>query len=291
MSFLRHVEVCNTHDLSGYRPFLIGGQRVGWVRPAFAQRLKAFPKVFHVTDSGVAVSDSLRTPETRTRAVSDVVARLAEEGVVPRLREELYRVNIGWGAPSLMLLDRAVVPTFGVRAYGVHLNGVVGSGSDMKMWIGRRSPDKAVAPGKLDNMVAGGQPAHLSLRENLIKECAEEADIPRALAESAHPVGAITYCMENAAGIKPDTLFCYDLMLPDSFTPCNTDGELAEFMLWPVEKVLEAVRTGESFKFNCNLVIIDFALRHGLIDPDREQDYQEIVLGLRGRPAALQMAQ
>ena len=35
----------------------------------------------------------------------------------------------------------------------------------------------------LDNTVAGGQPIGLSLRDNLAKEAAEEAAIPRAFAE------------------------------------------------------------------------------------------------------------
>jgi hypothetical protein len=34
------------------------------------------------------------------------------------------------------------------------------------------------------------------------------------------------------------------------------------------------------FKFNCNLVLIDFFVRHGLVDPGRG-DYLDIVAGLR----------
>jgi hypothetical protein len=50
-----------------------------------------------------------------------------------------------------------------------------------------------------------------------------------------------------------------------------------------VPRVLETVRETELFKFNVNLTIIDFAVRHGFIDPDSEPNYQEIVLGLRDR--------
>ena len=38
---------------------------------------------------------------------------------------------------------------------------------------------KPTFPGELDNTVAGGQPAGIGLHDNLIKECAEEASIPR----------------------------------------------------------------------------------------------------------------
>ena len=59
------------------------------------------------------------------------------------------------------------------------------------------------------------------------------------------------------------------------------DGEVGEFMLWPIEKVAEVVRDTFEFKFNCNLVIIDFLIRHGVLDPDSEPNYAAICLCLR----------
>ena len=44
--------------------------------------------------------------------------------------------------------------------------------------------------------------------------------------------------------------------------------------------MLARIRDTGDFKFNVDLVIIDFAIRHGLIAPD-DPDYQEICEGLR----------
>jgi len=115
----------------------------------------------------------------------------------------------------------------------------------------------------------------------MIKECAEEAGIPRPLAERVEAVGAVTYALGTAAGFRPDVLFAFDLELPADFTPVNTDGEVAEFYLWPMDRVLDVLRDTEQFKFNCALIAIDFALRHGFIPPD-DPDYVEIAHGLRG---------
>lgn len=147
------------------------------------------------------------------------------------------------------------------------------------MWIGRRAAGKQTFPGKLDNMVAGGQPIGIGLKENLIKECAEEASIPPELAGRARPVGAVSYCAQSGEMLKPDTQFCYDLQLPAGFVPENADGEIASFELWPIQKVMDSVAETQDFKFNCNLVIIDFLIRHGLIEPDH-RDYLEIIEGL-----------
>jgi isopentenyldiphosphate isomerase len=149
------------------------------------------------------------------------------------------------------------------------------------MWVARRARDKPSYPGMLDNMVAGGQPIGLGLMENIVKECAEEADIPREIAARSRAVGAISYCHQFEDGVKPDQQFCYDLELPADFTPRNTDGEVESFELWPIEQVIATVRETFEFKFNCNLVIIDFLIRHGLIDADGEQDYMALSQGLR----------
>ena len=119
------------------------------------------------------------------------------------------------------------MPRFGVPAYGVHIHGFVRDGADISLWIGRRADDKPTYPGKLDQMIAGGQPVGIGLMDNVIKEAGEEAAVPPGLAATARPVGAISYCHESDDGLKPDVMFVYDLELPRDFVPRNTDGEIA----------------------------------------------------------------
>ncbi len=46
------------------------------------------------------------------------------------------------------------------------------------------------------------------------------------------------------------------------------------------QKVADIVKDTYEFKTNCNLVIIDFLVRHGFIEVE-DKDYIEIVQGLR----------
>jgi hypothetical protein len=117
----------------------------------------------------------------------------------------------------------------------------------------------------------------------MMKECAEEASIPPAIARHARAVGAISYALETDIGFRPDLIFNFDLELPADFSPVNSDGEVEEFYLWPIDQVMETVRDGDAFKFNCALVVIDFLVRHGYIAAD-DPDYSDIVEGLRARP-------
>ena len=161
----------------------------------------------------------------------------------------------------------------------MHINGFVREAKGLKMWLGRRALDRSGEPGKLDQIIAGGQPAGLSLKENIIKESAEEAGMHFELAIKAIPVGAISYITERADGLRRDVLFNYDLELPLDFKPVNTDGEVTEFLLWPIEEVAACVEVTDDFKFNCSLVIIDFLIRHGYIKPDHP-DYLDLLKGL-----------
>uniref|UniRef100_S4RR93 Thiamin pyrophosphokinase 2 n=1 Tax=Petromyzon marinus TaxID=7757 RepID=S4RR93_PETMA len=169
---------------------------------------------------------------------------------------------------------------FGVKQYGVHMNGYTHHPSHgLCLWIGRRSESKQTYPGKLDNMAAGGLAVGVGIKETLVKEAAEEAGIPACLAERAVPVGTVSYTHENERGIFPECQFVYDLEIPDGFTPHAADGEMQDFYLWPVDKVLEELASGD-FKPNCALVTLDFLIRHGLVDPETEPYYHCYVEGI-----------
>lgn len=280
MSYLDRINRCNQHDLSGFLPFCVGRLTVGWVRADFANRLTARPDVFTVTDTKVAFTEDCANTDQRSALVAEMAETWVADGVLPKLRGEIYAARAAWAGPDLFRLDRGLVPLFGVRAYGVHLNGYLRRPDGLYLWIGKRSSDRKVEPGKLDNLVAGGQPADLTLEENLLKECEEEAGMPSQLARLATPVGTVTYCFEADNGLKPDTLFCYDLKVPEDFAPQNQDGEIADFRLMHVEDALTLIREGDSFKFNVSLVILDFAIRHGILSADGEPEYEAILAGL-----------
>lgn len=283
MSYLDRVKACNRLDLNGHLPFLVEGRQLGWVNEARASVLKNFPGVFAVARDDVTFAPGLLTPDARSAALARIVPDLANSELFAKPRGELYAAKRQWSEPAAFDIDRSLVAAFGVRAYGVHVNGYVRRPDGLHLWIGTRSTDRDVEPGKLDNMVAGGQPAGLTLVQNLVKECGEEADLAPELARTARHVGAITYAFSTAKGIKADTMFCFDLEMPADVTPRNTDGEIANFQLIPLPAVLAIVRDTDLFKFNVNLVILDFAIRHGAIDPDREPDFERIVAGLRRR--------
>ena len=72
-------------------------------------------------------------------------------------------------------------------------------------------------------------------------------------------------------------------LLANSFCLCDQDGEVESFQRLPIEEVAHIIATTDKFKDNCNLVIIDFLVRHGFLKPEQE-GYLQLLAGLRWGP-------
>ena len=258
-ALLRHIRAVHSATLPGRRLRLtLGCAVIGYVERDFAERLLAFPAFWRVDDS-LACGDPA--------ALQDAARRLADAGLLV-WRGEAFDVRADPDGPVLAQLDRGALPQFGVAAVGVHLNGILRREDGLHIWVGYRSADRLLDPGKLDNIVAGGVPAGHDPQGTLIKEGEEEAAIPASLMKGAVEVGRIAYAMERQEGLRRDLLHCYDLELPADFKPLSVDGEIDRFELWPAARVVVRVRDTDDFKFNVNLVLIDLFIRHGLLLAD-----------------------
>ncbi|OAY85155.1 Nudix hydrolase 20, chloroplastic [Ananas comosus] len=298
--FFERVRTCNRGSelKSEFVPFFVEEQIVGYVHKGFVEHLRKFNDVITVSlgNNGrnfgehITLHPSLRAPDDRTIAVGNIIKCLGE--LIPGIRNELYPVTSSYGMPVFFSLERAAAPYFGIKAYGVHMNGYVEKDGQKFLWIGKRSDTKPTFPGMLDHLVAGGLPYGITCKENVIKECEEEAGIPRSISNNAIPVGAVSYTDIEGYRYKRDVLFCYDLRLPADFIPKNEGefyflvfsapnyGEVDSFRLVPVSHVANIIQTTEFFKQNCNLVIIDFLFRHGYINPD-SCGYLQLLQSLR----------
>ncbi len=197
-------------------------------------------------------------------------------------RDEKYAVRQNFPDETIFLLERAALSFLGLTGYGVHINGYVKKDDQLLMWVAKRSMSKPTSPGKLDQIAAGGQPYNVSVWENVIKECEEEASIPRALAMKAKPVSCLTYFYDMEIGMRPDVIFNYDLQLPENFIPHVNDDEVDSFELYPIEELITLIGEKSVFKLNSAVVIIDFAIRHGIITPEHP-DYLALQAGMHQR--------
>ncbi|HIP51019.1 MAG TPA: DUF4743 domain-containing protein, partial [Campylobacterales bacterium] len=274
MSYLDRINECNKYEASNKVPFILDGLRVGQVLKKYeAYCLES--GIFVLENESLTLKDKYKTFDERTEAFVGFSKKALKAGIVNRFMDENYPVLATASAEPLAFVDRSISTLLGVISFGQHLNGYVMTDEGMKMWIARRAYDRGYEAGKLDHMVAGGLPYDISPWDNLKKECYEEAGMSETLAVKAKEVGLISYKYDYDRGGKEDIIYCYDIELSKDFVPHCTDGEVEEFYLMPIEEVADIVKNTNEFKVNCNLVIIDFLVRHAYIGVE-DEDYVEI---------------
>ena len=109
MSFSDRIAACHSWRPENYLPFLLEGDPapLGWVTPGFARRLRDFPKVFDITDRGVALPARHGDFEGRSAALETVLRELHAAGEIPKWRGEDYGISRRWGDAPLFRMRGA----------------------------------------------------------------------------------------------------------------------------------------------------------------------------------------
>ena len=190
---------------------------------------------------------------------------------------EHYRI-IGTQHP--VTLERFASPLFGIASRGAHMTGFTRMATgEIKVWIPRRAKHLFTYPNMLDTTVAGGVKADHTPFECIVEEAHEEASLPADFVRTnAKSVGVLTYMndVRKTGLVRPDVLYVFDLEMPTDMVPRPNDEEVADFTLMSVEEIQRAMAGGD-FKPNCNLVMIDFFVRYGILTAESEPDFVDIV--------------
>lgn len=229
---------------------------------------------------------------SRSKVVAGTFAQLRERGrfaVLSRWRGEVKPI-FGPDNEVLFSVERAAASMLGIVQYGIHLSVYTYTpGSKFpSIWISKRSPTTANYSGMLDNTVAGGYRTGEEPLKTVIREAAEEASIPaEVVLGSARACGTISYFHfldKYVTGekylLQPEVEYMYELEAPRGLVPRPNDDEVEWFQLWDVDRIKSGLAEG-LFKPSYALVLLDFFIRHGVLDTTNEPDYIEISTRLR----------
>ena len=245
---------------AGLLRFAVLGHDLGWLRAPVASFLLQFDPAFIQTPDRLRLNISdITSAET---LLQQATFALRQHGLVPGWRDELYDLHAtdaqGWPdlQRPLLKLERAAFRTFGFTSLAVHINGYTNDG---QLWIARRAPSKAVDPNMLDNLAAGGVASGEAMADCAVRELWEEAGVPAALAQQAQASGVLHTRRNVAEGVHDELLYVFDLQVPASFTPQNTDGEVAGFILLDTPGVVGRL---SELTWDAAAVTLDFLQRH-----------------------------
>ena len=244
-------------------PFLLGDTPVGSVAVAHLSALRAWPQWLQVDEQQVRLAAA-----DPSLALAAINAALRRQGLIPAWRDETFSVVTELGAAPLARIERASARFWGTLTFGAHANGYIadGAGRPTHLWIARRSPRKATDPGKLDNLIGGGVAMGQTPRQALVREGWEEAGLAAELTATARAVGLLHLNRDVHEGLQREDLHAFDLQLSPTVQPLNQDGEVVAFECMPVRQALQQA-SGSGMTVDAALVTLDFARRHGLLEP------------------------
>ncbi|KAA8641460.1 hypothetical protein EYZ11_002278 [Aspergillus tanneri] len=246
----------------------------------------------HTAKTAVLGSGFPESARVRSELLATTMHQMAHTdhfAILHGWRNETFPVY-GPGGEVLLEIERSASALFGIVTYGVQLTCYVQEDRGLRIWIGRRSRSKQTYPGMLDNTAAGGLGTGQSPYRAVVQEAVEEASLPESvLCRGLRSVGCLSYYRvrgTQAGGddglLQPEVEYVYELLLDADTIPQPGDSEVDEFHLWSVDEVGDALKRGE-FKPNSAIVLVDFFIRHGILTPENEPEYLEIIARLHRR--------
>ncbi|WP_420550245.1 NUDIX hydrolase [Litorivicinus lipolyticus] len=267
-ALMAHITRANNGaSLPGQTPWYFRGEAVGHLAPA------AVPLASQHFGPALDAQNSDQL---------DALCNDIRDQIATRWHTEAFGLYTLSDQRMVATVPRGCVPYLGIQAFGVHANGFVREHGELKMWVAKRSETKPTFPGQWDNMVGGGLTAGMSPDDVLAKEAEEEAALDMSRAISVQPAGILSYCHASDGGLRNNALYLYDIEVPAGWTPTPNDGEVERFELWDMPRLRACIEHTCDFKYNCNLVIMDFMLRHGVIDAN-EPGYERLKSALNER--------
>lgn len=122
------------------------------------KELLPYPAVFVIAPDKIDLCPGLIGYDEISSQVDGVLRSLRDKNIFTALRgwrNETYDIRSQYGQPPLFTMERAATCMFGLRQYGVDVNGyVVGDDGEISLWMQRRSKTKPTWPGRIDNFVS-----------------------------------------------------------------------------------------------------------------------------------------
>ncbi|KAJ5722920.1 hypothetical protein N7488_000955 [Penicillium malachiteum] len=263
----------------------------GYLIPATVSRMP-WTSEFHLDESTRTISLVPEDPRdfqvSGVSAMSKLLKAAQDSGLFIKLSKWPGEKFPVLGAPFPFAVDRAIAPYFGIVSTGVQLTAFVRGENKTPtgIWIARRGLEKPMYAGMLDNAVGGAVKHDETPFESISREAREELGID---ANSAISGGTVSWfnIKEAKAGfdpglVEPGIQYVYDLEVDSQTVLYPAEDGIDWLRLLTIDEIKSALFRFE-FKPSSAYVMIDFLVRHGIVNAENEVEFPEIVSRLHRR--------
>jgi len=227
------------HD---FLPWFCGRHKLGYLSAARARLLAQHLQHTRLQNDRLDWDAESWSMGLRSDALQQALLTLREAGHLPGWRDETFSFLPTDSEKPFFRAERAGFYFLGMRSEAVHVNGFTGDG---RMWIARRSANKAVVPGLLDNLGAGGLGADETPMQAVTRELFEEAGLHLQAAYNLRYAGSVNVGRVRDGGWHEERLRVYNLLLAAGEQPANQDGEVQDFQLLEAAEIARLIAGGQ----------------------------------------------
>lgn len=225
-------------------PWSCDGHLMGQLARVHVPQLLQVLQPCQASPTQVLWSPDASSSKERSRALEGALQMLHIQGQLRGWRSERFSF---WSHDTMLpqpaqsdfvRVERAGFLYLGMLSHAVHINGFTPDGH---LWCGQRSATKSTDPGLWDNLTAGGLPAGETLLQCAERELWEEAGFTLDDSAALQTAGQVRISQMAPGGWHDEVLHVFNLALPDSFVPCNQDGEVQAFERLSAPKLMERI--------------------------------------------------
>ncbi len=243
----------NKFDLTKFIPIKFKKKNVGWIHqdnkhisPYFNES-KSYIKINHVINYSKTILDDIEI---------EYCPIFNHESIKPKV---IFNHKGTFGSDKIYKINRNHLSLFGFPAYGVHCNVWSKNKNSLIIHLAKRSTKLKKFPGLFDNLIAGGQPDGISIRNNLKKEASEEAGLNAYHMNPAVKGSNVHYMHNERKNFNSAIIFNYHLEKKSDMKFMNQDGEVDDFLSIDIENLYKILEKG-LLKPNCIIPILDFLI-------------------------------
>ena len=243
----------NKFDISDYIPVVFKKKQLGWVN-----KDNDFELPFSLESvSSIDVKKLINFSEKKNfRKKGEFCPIFYYDSLSPKIH---FNHNKKFCDSKIFFIERSFLSKFGLPAYGVHCNVWSKFRNSVLIHLAKRSSKLKKFPGMYDNLIAGGQPMKISIKNNLHKEAFEEAGLKPIHMNLAIKSKTAHYIHNENKKLNSSVIFIYQLEKNKEMKFKNIDGEVEDFVTIEIDDLYKILEKKE-LKPNCIIPIIDFLI-------------------------------